>query len=64
MLSSIKCRLLEPIDDDDPMLNVELRSGKIRGINLAEGHRAWLGIPYAKPPIGKTLNIIKDKTNA
>ena len=46
-------RLLEPIDDDDPELNVELKDGSIRGINIGEEHRAWLGIPYAKPPLGK-----------
>ena len=43
--------------DDDPELNVELEDGPIRGINLGENHRAWLGIPYAKPPLGNNVYI-------
>lgn len=27
--------------------------GKVRGIDLGDDHRAWLGIPYAEPPLGK-----------
>lgn len=28
------------------------RLGTARGVDLADDHRAWLGIPYAKPPVG------------
>ncbi len=48
----LRCRLLVGLDDDDPELLVTIDGGRIRGINLGENHRAWLGIPYAKPPIG------------
>ena len=43
---------LRGIDDDDPKLIREIEGGTIRGINLNTRHRAWLGIPYAKPPLG------------
>ena len=40
------------LDDNDPELFRTLEDvGDIRGINLDSNHRAWLGIPYAKPPV-------------
>lgn len=30
---------------------MDIRDGPIRGLNLSPNHRAWLGIPYAQPPI-------------
>jgi para-nitrobenzyl esterase len=38
--------------DGDP-LAVETDSGKIHGIEQDGGVRAWLGIPYAAPPVGE-----------
>ena len=37
----------------DPLLTVETKAGKIQGKNLSDEIRAWLGIPYAEPPIGQ-----------
>jgi len=37
----------------DPLLTVETKAGKVRGKNLSEEVRAWLGIPYAEPPVGQ-----------
>lgn len=43
-------------DDDDPMI-ITTDKGKIRGTVLTSGSGrkvdAWLGIPYAQPPIGQ-----------
>ncbi len=36
----------------DP-LAVKVDSGELRGIEQPNGSRAWLGIPYAKPPVGE-----------
>lgn len=39
----------EPIEE-----TITVSSGRLKGIRLAElGSLAWLGIPYAKPPINK-----------
>lgn len=35
----------------DPLV-IETASGKVRGTTLADGCLAWLGIPYALPPLG------------
>ncbi len=37
---------------DDPTL-VTIADGQVRGIVQENGSRAWLGIPYAKPPVGE-----------
>ena len=42
----------QALDDDEPGLLRDVKGGEIRGINAGPGHRAWLGIPYAKPPVG------------
>ncbi|KAF8434092.1 alpha beta-hydrolase [Boletus edulis BED1] len=36
----------------DPSLDVTLTSGKFRGVTNSNGTDAWLGIPFAQPPIG------------
>ena len=36
---------------DDPRLVVRLQNGRVRGINLNEDVRAWLGVPYAEAPV-------------
>ena len=41
---------------DDPRLVVDLKNGRVRGINLNQDVRAWLGIPYAEPPVGLESN--------
>ena len=41
------------MDDDDPRLIVEVSNGRVRGINVDKEQRAWMGIPYAKPPLGE-----------
>ena len=38
---------------DDPRLVVRTDNGRVRGVNLNEDVRAWLGIPYAEPPTGR-----------
>ena len=35
----------------DPLLK-KIESGELRGIAESNGSHAWLGIPYAKPPVG------------
>ena len=42
---------------DDPRLVVDLKNGRVRGINLNQDVRAWLGIPYAEPPVGLEYSI-------
>ena len=42
---------------DDPRLVVDLKNGRVRGINLNQDVRAWLGIPYAEPPVGLENSI-------
>ena len=44
--------------DISPDLVVETTKGKVRGVSLPTVHdersvSAWLGIPYAQPPIGQ-----------
>ena len=46
-------------DDNDPELIRDLEGGQVRGINAGSGHRAWLGIPYAKPPLGELRGPIQ-----
>ena len=41
--------------DDDPRLVVRTQAGRIRGINLNRDVRAWLGVPYAEPPVGRYI---------
>lgn len=36
----------------DPLVK-KIESGELRGIEQPNGSHAWLGIPYAKPPIGE-----------
>ncbi|KAF8123482.1 alpha beta-hydrolase [Boletus edulis] len=36
----------------DPSLDVTLTSGTFRGVTNSNGTDAWLGIPFAQPPIG------------
>jgi len=48
---------LKPLDaqmhyDPSPAAVVELADGKLQGAEPAPGVRAFLGIPYAKPPVG------------
>ena len=38
--------------NDDPSLLVETSSGNVSGVNLDNNVQAWLGIPYAEPPLG------------
>lgn len=42
--------------DDDPLI-VKINKGKVKGVTLLSGHGkevdAFLGIPYAKPPVGQ-----------
>jgi para-nitrobenzyl esterase len=38
--------------DPSPSAIVELRTGKLQGAEPTPGVRAYLGIPYAKPPVG------------
>ena len=33
-------------------LEVNVSGGKIRGLQVEDGIRAFLGVPFAKPPIG------------
>ena len=49
--TSIEDNRLE--SDNDPSLVVETASGNVSGINLQDNVQAWLGIPYAEPPLGK-----------
>merc|ERR1711971_397126 len=37
----------------DPLVIVQSKNGRIRGQNLNEEVRAWLGVPYAEPPVGR-----------
>ena len=37
----------------DPLVIVQSRNGRIKGKNLSEDVRAWLGVPYAEPPVGR-----------
>ena len=44
--------------DISPDLVVETTKGKVRGVSLPTVHdersvSAWLGVPYAQPPIGE-----------
>merc|ERR1711963_742277 len=41
--------------DDDPRLVVRTQAGRIRGVNLSREVRAWLGVPYAEPPVGRYI---------
>lgn len=36
----------------DSKLTVQLDSGPIEGISVEGNQRAWLGIPFAQPPLG------------
>ncbi len=38
---------------DDPRLVIRTEQGRLRGTNLNEEVRAWLGIPYAEPPVDR-----------
>ena len=38
--------------NDDPSLTIQTEAGKVRGVDVDQYVRAWLGIPYAEPPIG------------
>ena len=45
----------------DPLVIVQSRNGRIKGKNLSEDVRAWLGVPYAEPPVGRyRLDTIQD----
>ena len=44
--------------NDDPNLMIQTKSGKMRGVYINDHVKAWLGIPYAEPPIGKFENYI------
>lgn len=48
------------MDDDDPELMKKTSKGMIRGLNLDKDNRAWLGIPYAKPPLGTKRLVFFD----
>merc|ERR1711976_876244 len=41
--------------DDDPRLVVRTQAGHILGVNLNRDVRAWLGVPYAEPPVGRYI---------
>lgn len=55
MISSCRGGLTAEPDDDDPLI-INTDKGKVRGITIpsATGKKvdAWLGVPYAQPPIG------------
>ena len=42
----------------DPDLVIQIESGSIKGIDLNDHVRAWLGIPYAEPPVGKCISFL------
>lgn len=52
-MMNAKTKRFLAIDDDDPELIKKVKQGTLKGINLSRHVRAWLGVPYAQPPVGE-----------
>ncbi len=55
--ASLACALLQPerasLRAPDPESHREIDAGQVVGFTTEEGSHAWLGLPYASPPVGE-----------